>query len=202
MMNSITVKQPDFQAGLPMIESGLLIVGDTMYIQGLFPDQPQMWTKTPAPDNYWKLLNQAGQLAALLQGQNATILTPEKVHSGNLDILCDVLQVTPDLKTLWSLMTIQPGIQLPKDAPPGVAFSQFIKKAQMKLWIAQDSGFPIKSELSMSFQIGPAQVQALKNDISMDIIINMLYYDYNKAITIDLPDEAKNATDLKLEKAP
>ncbi len=105
------------------------------------------------------------------------------------------------MKAFWSLIAGQPGVQLPSDAPPGVAFSQFIKNAEMKLWVAQASGFPIRAELKMSIQIGPSQVSALTNDVSMDVSVNMLFRDYNKAVSIDLPEEAKNAADLKLEQA-
>lgn len=200
MANTMNLKMAG-STGAPLVENLIYITGDTMYIQGAFTDEPQKWGKTTVTDNYWQLQNQAVQLVKLLQGQDAAALPPETVQSGNLAIPCDVLQVNPDLKAFWSLMAGQPGLQLPADAPPGVAFSQFIKNAQMKLWAARDSGLPVRSELEMSIRIGPAQVPALSSDVSMDISMSLLFYDYNKPVTLELPEEARNAADMVLPPA-
>lgn len=195
MGNVVYVKLASGQMAGPTIENSIYIMNNTMYVQGLFPDNPQMWSKTALTETAWQLQDQAQQLVELLQPQNVTVLAPETLHSGNLDIPCDVLQVAPDLKGLWGLLVNQPGIQLPSQAPPGVAYSQIVKSSEMKLWLAQSNGAPVQAILKVSIQVDPTQVPSLTSAISMDINLNMLFYDYNQPVTINLPAEA-TATDV------
>ena len=62
-----------------------------------------------------------------------------------------------------------------------------------------DDWFAALSQMNLSIQIGPALVPALTNDVAMDVSLNMLFHDYNQAVSIVLPDEAKTATDLNLQ---
>jgi hypothetical protein len=195
MNNGINVVLASGQAVGPLLEQSIYILNNTMYIQGVFPDDPQMWSKTALTDTAWQLQNQAQQLVSLLQSQNVTVLTPEIVHSGDLDIPCDVLQVTPDLKGLWALLVGQPGIQLPSAAPSGVGFDQIIKSSAVKLWVAQSNGVPIQATINVSIQVDPTQVPSLKSTVSMDISLSMQFSAYNRPVTINLPAEA-SATDV------
>jgi len=113
MYNGTYVKLASGQMAGSMIENSIYIVNNIMYIQGLFPNEPQMWIKTALTESIWQVQDQARQMVELLQPQNVTVLAPESIRKGDMDISCDVLQVSPDLKKLWGLMAGQPGIQLP-----------------------------------------------------------------------------------------
>ena len=205
MENSFDTKQSTGQSEAAPVANSLFIVNDVVYIQGLFPDQPQQWAKTSVSEDYWRLQDQAKQLNGLLRLTSSAVLAPETVHSGSLNIPCDVVQVDPDPDKLWALLLQQPGIetlQLPLQSPPGIAFSQIIKNAKMKLWVAQASGFPVKAELTMSMQIGPAVLASLTNDVSMDVSISMLFYDHNQRIPIELPKAAQDAPELSEAQSP
>jgi hypothetical protein len=199
MDNSIVVRMPG-QPALPLIENSLYIIGDIMYVQGLFPDKPEMWSKTNITQDYWEMQNQARQLVELLQLSDIEVLSRENVISGDLNIPCDVLKVTPDLEKLWGILVDQPGMPLPPSAPPNVAFSQIVKNSEIKVWVDQTGGFPVKATLNVGIVVSPAELPTLTSAVSMDVNLNMEFSDYNRPISIELPEEAKNAPDLNLQK--
>ena len=41
----------------PLVENSIYAIGDSLYIQGLFPDQPKTWTKTTVTEKYWEIQN-------------------------------------------------------------------------------------------------------------------------------------------------
>jgi hypothetical protein len=195
------IASPPGQPAAPMVENQVYVIDGTIYIQGLFPRQPQMWTKTPAGENYWQVQNQAAQVMKLLPESPPVSWSGETIKVGNADIPCNFTQVTPDLPRLWTLMASQPGLQLPANAPPGVPFSQFVKNAQMKLWVAQAGDLPVSAELKMSIQIDPEQVPTLTENFKQDISMSLQFHDYNQPLSIELPAEARNAVELALQKS-
>jgi hypothetical protein len=195
MNNQVYARVSTGQTAGSLIENSIYIINNTVYIQGIFQDNPQMWGKTALTDTVWQLQNQARQTVDLLQPQNVTVLAPETLHIGDLDVPCDVLQVTPDPKELWSLLVGQPGIQLPSEAPPGIAFDQIVKSSDMKLWLAQSDGVPIQATIGVSIQVDPTQVTSLTSTVSIDISLRTQFYDYNTPVRINLPAEAA-ATDV------
>jgi hypothetical protein len=172
-----------------------------MYILGLFPDKPELWTQTAVARDYWESQNQAVKLAELMQLSKITSVSQESVRVGNQDVPCNVLQIEPDPAKLWSIIISQPGIQLPSSAPSGVAFNRIIKYSELKTWTSQTSGFPLKAVIQMNIVVGPAEVSTLTSDVSMAVNIEMWFSDYNQATPITLPEEAKEATDLNIQKA-
>lgn len=192
MKNSRNVELPPGQAAPPVTESSIYIVGNVLYIKGLFPDEPQQWVKTSVPENYWQIQNQAKQLTELLKLSEVAVLPPETTR--DLDVPSHVLQVAPKLEGFWELVAQQPGIGLPPQPPPGVALSQIVRSRELKLWLAQTTGLPLKVEMRMKVQMGP--VAQPSGERSMDIVVTMLFYDYNQPVSIELPAEAEGAEEL------
>jgi hypothetical protein len=203
MDNKFNVKPPPGQPDWPLLDNSIYVDEGTIYMRGLFPDEPDLWAKTPVSDTYWQQQNQAAHLIGLLDTPQAAVLAPEYIqNSGKPDIPCDVLAVTPDPEKLWALLLEQPGIatmELPAQAPAGVDFSQMVKSAEMKLWVAQGSGFIMKAVLQMSVQAGPALRATLSNDTFVEVSASMIFYDYDQAPVIELPQAAKEAVELKLQ---
>ncbi|HEX7474384.1 MAG TPA: hypothetical protein VF318_00320, partial [Dehalococcoidales bacterium] len=197
MNNLISYKESSGQFQ-PAVENSLYVVDNTLYIQGLFPDNPQTWTKTAATAGFWQAQNQARVLVELLQKSQITKQTRETLTTTGGSVLCDVLEVTPDLASLWNMLGTQPGIQLPSGAPPGVEFSQIIPASDVKVWLAHSGGYPVMAKLTMSMFVTPAQVSSLTTNLTMDIGLNMSFHDYNLPVTIELPPEARDAGDLNL----
>jgi hypothetical protein len=197
MDNDATVMQS--QAASPVIENTVYVVDDVLYVRGLFPEEPELWSKTPVPQTYIPSQDQARQVINLLLFSPMTLGSRDTVLSGNQSVLCDVLQGTPDLKTFWALLVGQPGMELPSGSPRGVEYSQFIKEANVKVWLSADTGLPIAADLAIRTLVGPSIMPSLPRDISNLISVRMQFYNYNKAPAIELPEEARNAQDLRLE---
>jgi hypothetical protein len=195
MNNKTYVKTGSGQIAGPLIVNSVYIQNNTLFVQGLFPDSPTNWSRTALTDEIWQAQNQVGQLIGLLQPSYITLLNPEMVHSGDLDVACDVLQVTPDLKALWAVLIGLPSIQLPSEAPKGITYDQIIKSFEMKLWTAQSTGLPVKTLISVNIQVDPSQVPSLSGTVTQDINLGMQFYDYNKPAVINVPSEAL-ATDV------
>jgi hypothetical protein len=202
MDNKINMKPPSGQPTWPLLENGVYVVDGTLYISGLFPDEPTLWGKTAATDAYWQKQNQAERLAELLNVPQVAILSPEIIQSGNVSVACDVLRVTPNLESFWALVLLQPGIGglgLPPQPPTGVGWDQMIKNASMTLWVSQTNGVPIRADLSISMEIGPTQVPTFTTDLALDMTASMLFHDYGQTFSIALPQGAKDAIELNLQ---
>jgi hypothetical protein len=96
-------------------------------------------------------------------------------------------------------MGSQPGIQLPSGAPPGVEFSQIIPSSDVKVWLAQSGGYPLKAEITLNVFVTPAQVSSLTTNLTMAAGLSMSFHDYNQPVTIELPQEAQAAGELNLK---
>ena len=72
-----------------------------------------------------------------------------------------------------------------------------IKEMEFKQWIAEDSHMIMKSETHVVMEISPADVGASADEfqkITADQSAVMVFYDYNKPVSIELPAEALKAS--------
>jgi hypothetical protein len=199
-MNSQTsVKLASGQMAGSVIENSVYIDNDTIYIQGLFPQSPQTWVRTPLTQDYWESQNQARMVLYLLQSDNITLLAPQNAHIGDLNTPCDVLQVGIDPKILWDFLIMQPGFEL-RSPPPGVSYNQIIKVSEMTLWLAQSDGIPVHAIIKVRIRIDPTQLPSLSGTVSTDFNLSLLFSNYNKPVSIKLSTEALAAQELKLQK--
>jgi glycine betaine/proline transport system substrate-binding protein len=66
----------------------------------------------------------------------------------------------------------------------------------VRQWIAKDTYFLIKAEMDMTLELTPAAMGFPEEEglVTMDIKMDMLAYDYNQPVSIELPQEAEEAT--------
>lgn len=199
MSNRTYVKSASGQTTGPLVQTGIYIEKDIIYVQGLFPDQPEKWSRTALNENTWQLQNQLKHLVDLLYPSGVKLLDPETVRRGDQEIACFVLQADPDLKELWNLVMGQPGVQLPSEPPAGYTYTDIVKSYGMKVWISQSTGLPVKADISMSVQVDPSQVASLSGTVSLGINISMSFYDFNQPVTFTVPPEAlaEDVPDMK-----
>jgi hypothetical protein len=206
MLNKETISQPKGQPSWPLVKTTIYVTydrssGHMMYVQGLFPDNPLQWGKTPIGPEVWKLQDQAQELARLLKSGPVQVLMQEKIMVNNNNVLCDVLAGKPALSEYWALIANQPGIEIPAKAPEGVAYEKFVKMAEIKVWIDQTRRLPVKADLVLTFSIGPDLVPARTKTVNMEINVSMLFETFDQNLTIQLPAEAQKAGDLSFQKA-
>lgn len=196
MENSLNVKLPPPQQQPPLMETIIFVLGDGMYIRGPSPLQPEQWARTRLPEDYWQSQNQAQQQMELLKLSEVEVLAPETIVSGGRETPTHVLRVTPHLERFWQIVAHQPGVNLMPQPPPGVPLSQMVRRPAMKVWLSEATALPVKAEMEASFHIDPTIVAGAPGELSLDIGITMLFYDYNQPVSIELPAEAREAMEL------
>jgi hypothetical protein len=200
MANSISLKQPAGQVSWPIVENALYIVDGTMYLQGLFPDAPQSWSKTPVTPAVWQIQNQVGAITGFLKPQAINGLSQESIKVANNVSSRILVDVTADQGGLWSFMANQPGVQLPAALPQGLTYNQVIKNSLFKIWVDPSSRLPLEAEIDMDVLINPEVLPSFKGTFSSSIKVNLVFSEFNQPVVISLPADAKDALDLSLEK--
>jgi hypothetical protein len=203
MNNKVITKQTVSQPAWPLFVSNYYIednaTGYRMYIQGLFPEDPEVWSQTPITEAAWLAQNQAVQLLQVIELSKSFKLTSEYYQTGEALIPCTVLEGAPSLSEFWVLMANQPGVKIPSAAPAGTTLDQFVKTANLKLWLDQTRDLPLKAELTLDFTLNHELLPSLSSDTRLVVEISQLFFDYDKALDIQVPIEAFSSTELDLQ---
>jgi hypothetical protein len=196
MTGTISIDIPD--TGKQDISMGIYIVSGWMYMRMDLPQVGEQWMKMKLNTELWTAQNQLSQQVEFLKtAVEVTLLGSEKVDG----VDCYVLQIKPDMEALtdWVLSQQQQqsgigGVDLSK-----LDLSKLFKTISIKEWIAKDTYLPAKADLDIVLEMLPEDIGATAEDFEK-MTINMKgqvkYYDYNKPVTIELPQEALNAQEI------
>jgi len=180
----------------------MYFINNTMYTKmdmGM-PEMPAQWTKMEMPEGYeelWESQNQIDQQMELLNVSKVELLEDEKVN----DMDCYVLKLTPDIEKYWQTVMKQKGLsELMQSLGQNDSFDigKLIKEMSLKYWIAKDTKFPMKTEMHIKMVMSSEDLNIPgteeKFTMTMDQRTNMVFYDYNTPVMIELPEEAESAT--------
>jgi len=200
---TMTMKMPE-KAEMPEtmeMKMDMYFINNTMYTKmdmGI-PEMPAQWTKMEMPEGYeesWESQNQVDQQMELLKVSEMELLEDEKVN----DVDCYVLKLTPDIEKYWDIMMKQEGMsELMQNLQQNVSFDigEMIKEMSLKYWIAKDTKFPMKTEMQIKMVMSSEDLNIPETEeeftMTMDQRTDMVFYDYNKPVTIELPKEAESA---------
>ena len=200
---TMTMKMPE-EAEMPdtmEMKMDMYFINNTMYTKmdmGI-PGLPTQWTKMEMPEGYeesWESQNQVDQQMELLNVSEVELLEDEKVN----DVDCYVLKLTPDIEKYWDIMMKQEGMsELMQNLQQNVSFDigEMIKEMSLKYWIAKDTKFPMKTEMQIKMVMSSEDLNIPETEeeftMTMDQRTDMVFYDYNKPVTIELPKEAESA---------
>ncbi|MGB7531634.1 MAG: DUF6612 family protein [Halobacteriota archaeon] len=203
MEMTMTMKMPE-KAEMPDtmdMKMDMYFINNTMYTKmdmGI-PGLPTQWTKMEMPEGYeesWESQNQVDQQIELLKVSEMELLEDEKVN----DVDCYVLKLTPDIEKYWDIMMKQEGMsELMQNLQQNVSFDigEMIKEMSLKYWIAKDTKFPMKTEMQIKMVMSSEDLNIPETEekftMTMDQRTDMVFYDYNKPVTIELPKEAESA---------
>lgn len=203
MEMTMTMKMPE-KAEMPdtmEMKMDMYFINNTMYTKmdmGI-PGLPTQWTKMEMPEGYeesWESQNQVDQQMELLKVSEMELLEDEKVN----DVDCYVLKLTPDIEKYWDIMMKQEGMsELMQNLQQNVSFDigEMIKEMSLKYWIAKDTKFPMKTEMQIKMVMSSEDLNIPETEeeftMTMDQRTDMVFYDYNKPVTIELPKEAESA---------
>lgn len=176
----------------------IYLINNTLYTKmdmGI-PMMPAQWTKREMPEEYWESQNRIGQQMELLNISKAELLEDEKVN----DVDCYVLKLMPDIEKYWETVMKQEGLgELMQNLRQNDSFDigKLIKEMSIKQWIAKDTKFPVKTEVQIKMAMSSADLNIPETEeeftMTMDQRTNIVFYDYNKPVTIELPKEAESA---------
>ncbi len=175
-------------------------IDNTMYskmsgIEGV----PAQWTKMEMPGT-WESQDMVSQQTELLEAAELSISDGGKVNGAS----CYKVKMTPDMAKLYDIMLQQPGLggglgagDLPEDMDMS-ELMDIIKDFSVVQWYAKDTFYPMKAEMEMNMVISPEEMGMPEEEgtMEMDMAMTMNFKDYDKSVSINLPDEAKGAMDM------
>jgi len=168
------------------------------------PKMPAHWTKMEMPEGYeelWESRNQVDKQMELLNISKVELLEDEKVNG----VDCYVLKLTPDIEKYWKTVMEQEGMsELMQNLRQNDSFDigNMIKEISIKQWIAKDTKFPMKTEMQIKMVMSSEDLNIPetkeKFTMTIDQTADMVFYDYNEPVTIELPKEAESAKDIPM----
>lgn len=169
------------------------LVGGWAYIKMSLPVVGDKWMKMKMPEEMWGTQSQLDQQMEMLKtAKKVNFLGGEDVNG----TACYVVEIVPSLEVLNKMMS-QLNMPAMGDIDIGkLDLTDLIKEMSIKEWIAKDTYLFVKTENHMLIEILPGNVGAAEEDfekITENIDIQMKFYDYNKAVSINLPEEALKA---------
>lgn len=170
------------------------VVDGWMHIKMNLPDAGEQWMKMQMPQEMWEAQSQIEQQLELLEtADEANYLGTEDIDGTP----CYVVEIVASTEALNKLIS---QYQLPE--MEGVDLGEFdltdmIKEMSVKQWVAKDSYLFMKTENHILVEILPGDVGASEDEfgkITEDITSQMEFYDYGEPVSIELPEEALQAS--------
>lgn len=166
----------------------LYVIGDWVYTkveQSGMPPEMSGWVRQWSP-GYLEQQDIASQQVDLLTDFVDLKLLGTEVVNG---IECYKLRATPDMGKIWSLAGSQLGMgELNADLEDVVEdVEDMITDFYVLEWIAKDTYFPVKFMMGMTMTL---------EGESFDVTMTGLIHHINEPVTIELPPEAADATEV------
>jgi len=174
------------------IATEFYIVGEWMYMKTDIPVIGGQWMKTRLTEEMWEAESQIGSQIALLEAATEVDLLGSESVRGTA---CYVVEIVPSMEALGKLLSQQTtGLE-------NIDWEELklFKETSIREWIAKDSYLLMKAEIHMLMEMRPEHIGATEEDfekMTMDINIEMKLYDYNKPVSIELPQEALGALEM------
>ena len=192
--------EADMSAGSDdeMMRLEMYIVDGMMYARPEAPGEEPMWIKEEVSAERWEMMKGASGLdnyKELLETAQVEVIGNEKVKG----VDCYVLKLTPELAELYQVaMNPVGGIgRAGMLSPvPEELLEDMFRSFSVKQWIAKDTNFLMKAEIDMVIETTPELKDYLGEevDVSVDITLIFLVYNYNKPVSIELHPEAVEST--------
>lgn len=184
----------------------IYLIDNAMYMRrdtGI-PELPAQWIKMEMPEEYektWESQNQVDQQMELLNISEVEFLGDETVNG----VDCYVLKITPDMEKYGELLSEQEGMsELMQSLQQNDSFDmgKLIKDMSMKQWIAKDTKFPMKTEMQIKMVISSEDLIIPEAEeeftATRDQRTTIVFYEYNKPMAIELPEDAESATGFSM----
>ena len=179
------------------MEMVMYVIDDMMYAGMDMPllTEGPMWVKSEIPEGILEQMNQVESQIELLEYAQVEVIGSEKVKG----IDCYVIEVTPDMDQLWELAMQQSDVAggtLPDIADE--AIRNMFDGYSVKFYVAKDTYFLMRSAIDMTIELTPDDLgfPGEEGSMTMNITMDLLAYDYNLPVSIELPPEAEDAEEV------
>jgi hypothetical protein len=203
MVMDINMMMPD--VGEIEMAEAVYLVDDMMYIGVDMPVSMggSAWMKSQIPGDMIEGMNQVESLTALVETAEITVLGSEKVNG----VDCYAVEVIPDADQLWELVSQQlqlTGDELEIPDTAGDVIRNMYDNISVTYYIDKDTYFLVRSSFDMSLEMTPEDLGYPEEEglMIMDIMMDMLMFDYNLPVSIELPPEAEDAIEMPLGNMP
>ncbi len=184
--------------GSQSVSAEIYMLTDWMYMKMDITGMGKKWYKTPVTDEAkqaYDLDMVSQQLAPLESMGEIKFVKYESVDGSQ----CYVLKIVPDLVSMKDWLEQQQMTTGTFDWSQVENLEDVFKELSYTVWIAKDTKLMKKLNMTMGIEMTPEQAGASESDfdkMTMDIEMDMEIQDYNEPVTITLPDEAENATEM------
>jgi len=190
-------------SGDEMMRVESYIIDGMLYARPEAPGEEPVWMKEEVPAEYWEMMTGVSGLEnyiELLKTAQMEVTGSEQVKG----VDCYVLQLTPGMAELYqTAMDPVGGVgRAGMLAPvPEDLLEEIFRSFSVQQWIARDTYFLMKAEIDMAIETTPELMDYLgeEEEISLDITISFLAYNYNQPVTIVVPQEALEAIEVPSE---
>ncbi len=183
------------------MEMEMYLINTTMYMKmnlGI-PGLPPQWTKMEMPEGYeesWASQNQLEQQMELLDISEVELLADEELNG----VDCYVLKIVPDMEKFWNSTMAAVMARSTQGLAPGIDLQKILKSMSTKEWIAKDTMYPMKTQMEILLVVRsedlsiPDTVEGFT--MTADEKVELLFYDYNQPVSIELPEAAEAAAGM------
>jgi len=190
-------------AGDEMMRVESYIIDGMVYAKPEAPGEEPGWIKSEAPAEYWEMMTAVSGIKnyiELLKTAQVKVIGSEQVNG----VDCYILQLTPEMAELYqTAMNPVGGVgQAGMLAPvPEELLEDMFRSFSVKEWVAKDTYLLMKAEIDMAIETTPEFKDYLGEevDVSIDVTISFLAYNYNQPVTIVVPEEALEASEMPAE---
>ncbi|MCK9357218.1 MAG: hypothetical protein M0R22_08785 [Dehalococcoidia bacterium] len=174
------------------------LVDGWMYMSVDMPGQDTQWMKLRMPEGMWEQQDQVQQQVDLLKAAD------EVNYFGTEDVNgvdCYVVEIVPNLDSVRKMMGQMQG-QMPAMGDLDLSsmdLGQIVKQVSMTQYIAVDGYLFMRTDQHMLIELTPAALGIPEGEFDViveDITTTMVFGDYNKPATIQMPQGALAATQI------
>jgi outer membrane lipoprotein-sorting protein len=194
MLMNMTMDVPEL--GQQDIDMEIYTTGGWMYMKMEIPGLGDQWVKMPMTEDMWQSQSQFEQQVELLRTAREVAFYGSETVNGTA---CYVVEIVPDMAVLFEIISQQ---QMPGMEDMGMGeldMGDWFKDFSIKLWVAKDSYLMMKAEEYLLMEITAGDLGVSDDELdrmTIDMTMTMTCYDYNKAVFIELPAEAQQATEM------
>jgi hypothetical protein len=184
--------------GSQSVSAEIYMLTDWLYMKMKISGMGEQWLKTPVTEDVKQAydLDMVNQQLAPLESMGEIKFVKYETVDGSK---CYVLKIVPDMESMKDWLDQQQMTSGTFDWSQVENLGDIFKELSYTVWIAKDTKLMKKLKLAMSIEMTPELAGVSESDfdkMTMDIGLDMEIQNYNKPVSVILPDEAENATEM------